>query len=53
MEEQNLAPHLFLAQVRELLSNPNILAVMGERSAKFATPYAARYMAEEIIEIST
>jgi UDP-N-acetylglucosamine--N-acetylmuramyl-(pentapeptide) pyrophosphoryl-undecaprenol N-acetylglucosamine transferase len=52
MEEQNLAPHLFLAEIEELLGDPQILASMGERAARFATPDAAKYLAAEILEVS-
>ncbi len=52
LEEPNLPPHIFLSQIEELIKQPNLLDAMGQRSANFATPDAARYLAEQVLEIS-
>lgn len=52
LEEPNLTPSIFLSQIEELIKQPNLMDAMGQRSANFATPDAARYLAEQVLEIS-
>lgn len=48
MEQQNMTPHLFLGNINHILSDENLLRQMSENALKFATPQAARRIAEEI-----
>lgn len=48
IEQQNLTPHLFLDNISRILSDEQLSRQMSENALKFATPNAARKIAEEI-----
>lgn len=53
MEQGNLMPNLFHAQVIKILSDAQFQLKMKEAAGKFARPNAARLVAEEILKIVT
>jgi UDP-N-acetylglucosamine--N-acetylmuramyl-(pentapeptide) pyrophosphoryl-undecaprenol N-acetylglucosamine transferase len=53
IEEPNFTHHLLLATIEELLSNPALLQDMAGHTTRFATPDAARRIAEELLTLST
>lgn len=48
IEQQNLTPHLFLDNISKILSDENLSQLMSQNALKFATPDAARKIAEEV-----
>lgn len=48
IEQQNLTPHLFLDNISHILSDENLSQLMSQNALKFATPDAARKIAEEV-----
>lgn len=52
IEAPNFTHHLVLSKIDELLSNPALLQDMSGHTARFATPDAARRIAEELLTIS-
>jgi UDP-N-acetylglucosamine--N-acetylmuramyl-(pentapeptide) pyrophosphoryl-undecaprenol N-acetylglucosamine transferase len=52
IEEPNLLPDIFMAQVRKILSDDTLRAQMSAASKAFATPNAAEKIAEEIASIA-
>lgn len=48
MEQQNMTPHLFLNNIAHILNNETVIREMSAGAEKFATPQAARKIAEEI-----
>ena len=50
IEETNLTPHFFLERIKHLLSRPQRLKEMAEKSRAFSKPHAAKIIAEYIIE---
>jgi len=52
IEESNLSPHLFVAEIDKLFSSKQKLAQMKENALAFATPTAAEKIAESAIEIA-
>jgi len=51
IEEDNLSPHVFLAQVNKIFSNTEIIKTMSQTALKFAKPDAAKLLAEEIVKL--
>lgn len=48
IEQQNLTPHLFLDNISKILSDENLSQLMSQNALKFASPDAARKIAEEV-----
>lgn len=48
MEQQNMTSHLFLSNIDHILGNEKIAQEMSQSALKFATPDAARKIAEEV-----
>lgn len=48
IEQQNLTPHLFLDNISKILGDENLYKLMSQNALKFATPDAARKIAEEV-----
>ncbi|KKQ51901.1 MAG: undecaprenyldiphospho-muramoylpentapeptide beta-N-acetylglucosaminyltransferase, MurG, partial [Parcubacteria group bacterium GW2011_GWD2_38_12] len=48
MEQQNMTPHLFLNNIAHILNDETIIRKMSADAEKFATPQAARKIAEEV-----
>lgn len=51
IEQDNLAPHIFLSQLKKIFLEPEKLKTMSEAAKKFFKPEAAKTIAEEIIII--
>jgi len=51
IEEKNLTPNLITSEIDHMMENPDEKAKMGEAAREFATPDAARKIADEIINI--
>lgn len=51
LEETNLSPALFLAEIAKITENENRRAAMSSAARSFAKPNAAREIAEKLIEI--
>ncbi|MBI4159851.1 UDP-N-acetylglucosamine--N-acetylmuramyl-(pentapeptide) pyrophosphoryl-undecaprenol N-acetylglucosamine transferase [Candidatus Wolfebacteria bacterium] len=49
VENENLTPHVFETQVRQLIANPDRLRAMSDAARGFAKPDAARLIAEAMI----
>lgn len=52
VEETNLKPHIFIDQIKKLLSDSEKLKNMSEAAKKFSKPEAGKIIAEEIIRLS-
>jgi UDP-N-acetylglucosamine--N-acetylmuramyl-(pentapeptide) pyrophosphoryl-undecaprenol N-acetylglucosamine transferase len=52
IEEENLAPHILVSEIKRITSDPELARRMGECSAGFSDPDAARILANEILSIS-
>lgn len=52
IEEVNLLPGIFLAQIRESLKNPELLAKMSLASQRFFKPQGTEIIAEEILRMA-
>ena len=52
LEEENLTPHVLLAEIRRLFGDKEKLKKMGEEAKKFSKPDAAEKIAREIIELA-
>ncbi|MFZ2500384.1 MAG: UDP-N-acetylglucosamine--N-acetylmuramyl-(pentapeptide) pyrophosphoryl-undecaprenol N-acetylglucosamine transferase [Minisyncoccia bacterium] len=52
LEEENLAPHLFLAEVRRIIGDPALAKRMGAASEGFTDKDAARVLAHEALAIA-
>ena len=52
IEEVNLLPGIFLAQIRETLKNPELLTKMSLASQRFFKPQGAEIIAEEILRMA-
>lgn len=48
IEQQNLTPHLFLDNIARIVSDEQLSKQMSENALKFASPNAARKIAEEV-----
>jgi len=51
IEEDNLSPHVFLAQVNKIFSNAETIKTMSQAALRFAKPEAGKILAEEIIKL--
>lgn len=51
IEEENLKPDLFLAQIRKILADNSLRDRMGIAARSFATPYAAAALAQEVVRL--
>ncbi|MEX0917017.1 MAG: undecaprenyldiphospho-muramoylpentapeptide beta-N-acetylglucosaminyltransferase [Candidatus Paceibacterota bacterium] len=52
IEEHNLTPNVFIAEVNRLMDDETRRATMGEAAKKFAKPNAARAIAEGIVNVA-
>lgn len=52
IEEQNLVPHLFVAEVQRILNDPELSKRMGAAAEGFTDPDAARILARQILAIA-
>lgn len=52
IEEENLSPHVFAAEIKRLLGDPDTLAKMSAATEGWADTDAGRVVAEEIISIA-
>lgn len=50
MEQQNLTPHLLLAEIERLFTNPKARNDMAEAAGKFAKPDSAKAIAQIILD---
>ncbi|MBI2514573.1 UDP-N-acetylglucosamine--N-acetylmuramyl-(pentapeptide) pyrophosphoryl-undecaprenol N-acetylglucosamine transferase [Candidatus Wolfebacteria bacterium] len=53
IETDNLTLNIFLAQIRNLLSNPEKLKLMSGAARQFSKPEAGRIIAEEILRLGS
>ncbi|MDO8443657.1 MAG: UDP-N-acetylglucosamine--N-acetylmuramyl-(pentapeptide) pyrophosphoryl-undecaprenol N-acetylglucosamine transferase [Candidatus Azambacteria bacterium] len=51
IEEANLTPNLLISVIRSILSNPEKKKAMEEKAKKFATPDAARLIAQALLNL--
>jgi UDP-N-acetylglucosamine--N-acetylmuramyl-(pentapeptide) pyrophosphoryl-undecaprenol N-acetylglucosamine transferase len=52
LEEGNLTPHLFIAEIQRILRDPELARRMGEAAKGFTDPDAARVLASEVLAIA-
>lgn len=52
LEEENLAPHLFVSEIRRILNDSELTKRMGAAAAGFTDPDAARVLADEALTIA-
>ncbi len=52
LEQQNLTPHLLVAEINRLFINPKARNDMAEAAKKFSKPDAARVIAEGVLDIA-
>lgn len=52
IEEENLKPHLLIAEIDRLMNNKERLSQMAENAKNFASPDAAEKIAEEALKIA-
>lgn len=52
IEEENLVPHLFVAEVERIIKDPELSKRMGAAGAGFTDPDAARILAKEVLAIA-
>ncbi len=52
VDEENLAPHLLVAEARRILDNAAFAKQMGAAAAGFTDPDAARVLAREVLSIA-
>ena len=50
IEENNLTPEIFVAEINRLISRPDLLEEMREGAKQFAKPEAGRLIAKQIID---
>ena len=51
VEEANLTPNLLISVIRSILSNPEKKKAMEEKAKKFATPDAAKLIAQALLNL--
>ena len=51
IEEENLKPILFAAQIKKIFEQKDLYERMSQSAASFATPYAAAAIAQEILRL--
>lgn len=52
IENDNLSQHLFVSEIRRILGDPELAKRMGNASAGFTDPDAARILAKEVLAIA-
>ncbi len=52
IEEQNLASHLLVAEIKRIVGHPATARDMSEKAATFADPDAARVIAQAVLDIA-
>ena len=52
LEEQNVTPHILLAEIQKVLANPDAMANMSKSAQLYAKADAAEKIADEIIQIA-
>lgn len=52
LEEENLVPHLFIAEIQRILKDPELSKRMGAAARGFTDPDAARVLAREVLAIA-
>ncbi|MEK7085009.1 MAG: UDP-N-acetylglucosamine--N-acetylmuramyl-(pentapeptide) pyrophosphoryl-undecaprenol N-acetylglucosamine transferase [Patescibacteria group bacterium] len=52
LEEQNVTPHILLAEIQKVLANPDAMANMSKSAQLFAKADAAEKIADEIIQLA-
>lgn len=52
LEEENLAPHLFVSEIERILKDPALAKRMGDSAVGFTDPDAARILAQEVLAIA-
>lgn len=52
LEEENLAAHLFVAEIQRITRDPELSKRMGEAASGFTDPDAARILAREVLAIA-
>jgi UDP-N-acetylglucosamine--N-acetylmuramyl-(pentapeptide) pyrophosphoryl-undecaprenol N-acetylglucosamine transferase len=52
LEEENLAPHILVAEIKRITGNPELASQMGASAKGFTDPDAARIVANALIEIA-
>lgn len=52
IEEENLAPHLLVSEVKRIVNDPALKQKMGESASGFTDPDAARVLAREVLGIA-
>lgn len=51
IEEENLTPHILMAEIKKVLDNPGLMQRMRQAAQKFARIDAAELIAQEILKI--
>ena len=52
LEEENLAPHLFIAEIKRILDDHELATRMGKAAEGFTDPDAARLIARQVLAIA-
>jgi UDP-N-acetylglucosamine--N-acetylmuramyl-(pentapeptide) pyrophosphoryl-undecaprenol N-acetylglucosamine transferase len=52
IEEDNLKPHLLVAEAKRILGDPGLVASMGSAAASFTDPDAAKVIAEAVLSLA-
>lgn len=51
IEEENLTPHILLAEIKKILGSPELMKKMGEAAQRFARIDSAEIIAREILKL--
>jgi UDP-N-acetylglucosamine:LPS N-acetylglucosamine transferase len=52
MEEENLAPHILVSEIKRIINDPELAKRMSTAAEGFTDPDAARILAEQILAIA-
>src|ERR1035437_240281 len=52
LEEENLAPHIFVSEIERILKDPGLAKRMGDSAIGFTDPDAARILAHEVLALA-
>lgn len=52
IEQENLTPHLLVAEAKRILGDPALAKTMSEKAKSFTDPDAAKIIAEAVLEIA-
>ena len=52
LEEENLAPHILVAEIQRILNDPALAKRMSEAAQGFTDPDAARVLAREVLALA-